>query len=118
MNDMDNRKSSRKKVWEDTEAIIKVDDPFSSGSRKRMTISGNVDNLSTGGLFLKTMETVPLSSEVEITINFDPASPSGDLSVKAYGETVHVSDNGVGIRFTSIDMVKLQQCIITKMNQK
>jgi len=117
MNDVNNRKSSRKKVWQDTEATIKMDDPFSIGSRKTLTIKGIVDNLSTGGMFLKTAESVPLTSKAEITINFDPASSSSDLSVKAYGKIVHSTENGVGIEFTSIDMAELQQCIIKKMNK-
>jgi hypothetical protein len=118
MNDVNNRGTSRKKVWQDTEATIKVDDPFSAGSRKTMIIKGIVDNLSTGGMFLKTKESVPVSSKAEILINFDPVSNSSDLCVKAYGEIVRVAENGVGIKFTSIDMAELQQCIIKKMNQK
>ncbi len=104
MNDVNNRESTRKKVWQDTEATIKVNDPFSSGSRKTMTINGIVDNLSTGGMFLKTEESVPVSSKAEIIIKFDPASSSSDLSVKAYGTIVNAAENGVGIKFTSIDM--------------
>ncbi|MBC2717311.1 MAG: PilZ domain-containing protein [Desulfobacteraceae bacterium] len=118
MNNVNNRKFTRKKVWQDTEATIKVDDPFSAGSRKTLTIKGIVDNLSTGGMFLITEESVPVSSKAEITINFDPASSSSDLSVKAYGKTVHSAENGVGIEFTSINMAELQQCIIKKMNQR
>ena len=118
MNDINNRKFSRKKVWQDTEATIKMDDPFSIGSRKTLTIKGIVDNLSIGGMFLKTEESVPVESKAEITINFDPASSSSDLSVKAYGKIVHAVENGVGIEFTSINMEELQQCIIKKMNQK
>jgi hypothetical protein len=118
MSDENNRKFSRKKVWQDTEATIKVNDPFSGGSRKTMTIKGIVENLSTGGMFLKTDESVPVSSIAEIIINFDPASGSNDLEVKASGEIVHSVENGMGIKFTSIDMVELQQCIIKKMNKR
>ena len=118
MNDENNRKFLRKKVWDDTEATIKVDDPFSSGSRQTITIKGIVGNLSTGGMFLKTQEPVPASSKAEILINFDPTSVASNLSVKAYGETVRSVENGVGIRFTTIDMAELQQCIIKRMNKK
>ena len=116
MNGENNRKSTRKKVWEDTEATIKVDDPFAGGSRKTITIKGIVDNLSTGGMFLRTKETVPALSKSEITINFDPVSNTSDLVVKALGEIVYACDSGMGIKFTSIDMAELQQCIIKKMN--
>ena len=81
-----------------------------------MTVKGIVDNLSTGGMFLKTREVVPVLSKAEIIINFDPASGSSDLSVKAYGETVHQAENGIGIKFTSINLAELQQCIVKKMN--
>ena len=118
MNDENNRKFTRKKVWQDTEATIKVNDPFGGGSRKTLTIKGIVDNLSTGGMFLKTDESVPVSSKAEIIINFDPVSGSTDLSVKASGEIVHSVEDGVGIKFTSIDLAELQQCIIKRMNQK
>ncbi len=118
MNDVNNRESTRKKVWPDTEATIKVNDPFSEGSRKTMTIKGIVGNLSTGGMFLKTNEPVPVSSSAEIMINFDPVSNSADLLVKAVGEIVHADEDGVGIKFKSINMAELQQCIIKKMNKK
>jgi len=117
MSDVNNRKFSRKKVWQDTEATIKMDDPFSVGSRKTLIIKGIVDNLSTGGMFLKTEESVPVASNAEITINFDPDTSSSDLTVKAFGKIVHAAENGVGIEFTSINMAELQQCIIKKMNK-
>jgi len=117
MSDENHREFARKKVWPDTEATIKVDDPFGEGSRKTLTIKGIVDNLSTGGMFLNTLEPVPLSAKAEITINFDPAENAPELSLKAYGETVHAAENGVGIKFSSIDMSELQQCIIKKMNK-
>jgi len=72
---------------------------------------------STGGMFLKTKESVPVSSKAEIIIKFDPASSSSDLCVKAHGKVVRVDENGVGIKFTSIDMAELHQCIIKKMNK-
>lgn len=114
----DNRKTSRKIVWDDTEATIIVDDPFTSGSRKTITIKGIVGNLSSGGMFLNTQESVPVSSKAEILIKFDPASSTSDLSVKAYGEIVRAVENGVGIKFTTIDMAALQQCIIKRMNKR
>ena len=117
MDDVNNREATRKKVWPDTEATIKVNDPFSAGSRKTITIRGIVDNLSTGGMFIKTQEPVPVSSNAEIIINFDPVSNSADLMVKASGEIVHATEKGVGIKFTSINMAELQQCIIKKMNK-
>lgn len=118
MNEENNRKFLRKKVWDDTEATMKVDDPFSSGSRQTITIKGIIGDLSTGGMFLKTQDSVPVSSKAEIIINFDPASSSSDFSLKAHGETVHITENGVGVRFTTIDLEKLQKCIIKRMNKR
>lgn len=118
MADNNNRTHARKKVWEDSRATIKLNDPFSTDSRSRLTINGIVSDLSTGGIFLKTTESVPLSSKVEIEICFDPDSATDKISVTATGETVHTRDEGVGIKFTTIDLLALQQCIIKKMNKR
>lgn len=80
-------------------------------------MKGTVGNLGSNGLFLKTFEDVPVPARADITINFDPNSHAAGLYLKASGETVHSTGDGVGIKFTSIDVSKLQQCIIEKMNR-
>jgi len=68
-------------------------------------------------MFFNTHEFIPVPGKAEITIQFDADSASDDLAVDASGETVRLTKQGVGIKFTDIDMVKLQKCIINKMNQ-
>jgi len=110
------RKNTRSRVWPDTEATIKFTDGFSTNGG-RITVKGIVDNLGSNGMFLNTIEVVPVPSRADITINFDPNPSTEDLYLKASGETVHATGDGVGIKFTSIDVSKLQQCIIEKMNR-
>jgi hypothetical protein len=112
------RKVTRSQVWPETEATLKVADSYVKSSRAFITIKGSVSDLGSSGMFLVTPEVVPVPAKAEILIDFDPASKrSSDLKLNATGETVRATNEGVGIRFTSIDLVRLQQCIISKMNQ-
>lgn len=109
------RKNTRTKVWPDTKATIKVVDPMSP-VRKILTITGNVSDLGGHGLFLITNQPVPVPARAEILIDFDPSHPSS-LTTEALGEVVRSAENGVGIRFTSINMERLQNCILARMNR-
>lgn len=111
------RKNTRSRVWPDTEATVRVADGFSYNSGGRITFKGIVGNLGSTGMFLKTTEKVPVPARADIEINFDPESKEAGITIKASGETVHSTKEGVGIRFTVIDVAKLQQCIIAKMNR-
>lgn len=84
--------------------------------RQFLTIKGKVENLGANGMFLLTDERVPVPAIAEITINFDTSSNLPDLLMTASGKTVRLSKNGVGIKFTAIDLSKLQKCIIHKIN--
>lgn len=75
-------------------------------------------DLGSSGMLFLTKDHVPLNTVVAITINFDPSSKSSDLSLSASGKTVRITEGGVGIKFTSIDLNKLQKCIISKLNHK
>ncbi|MGM0452129.1 MAG: PilZ domain-containing protein [Thermodesulfobacteriota bacterium] len=111
------RKNTRSQVWQDLEATIKVNDPFGgSVARKILTVSGAVLDLGGTGMFLKTRENVPVPAKAEITIDFDP-SGNGNLTISAMGETVRSTADGVGIRFTTIDLTRLQHCIMARMNR-
>jgi len=118
MQETNYRKVTRSQVWPETEATLKVADTFTRGSRAFITIKGSVSDLGSSGMFLMTSELVPVPAKAEITIDFDPASKqSSNLKLTATGETVRLTPEGVGIKFTTIDLVRLQQCIISKMNQ-
>lgn len=108
------RNSIRNEAWQDTVATIKVINSSSFGSRKTISIKGIVDNISSTGLFLKTNNFIPIHTLAGIIIDFDPNSKKN--SVIALGETIRVTKNGVGIKFTSIDISALQRCIINKIN--
>lgn len=109
------RENTRTRVWADTKATIKVADPYSL-SREVLTISGGVADLGGTGMFLVTGDPVPVPAEAEISIDFDPARPSLHR-VHARGQIVRSSEDGVGIRFTDIDLNRLQQCILARMNR-
>lgn len=112
------RRSTRSKVWKDTKAILKIHDYNDFGSRKIIRINGNVTDIGSDGMFLSSLEYIPVPAKAEITINFDPDSDFNDCSILVQGETVRESKKGVGIKFTSIDVKKLQECIINKMNKR
>lgn len=109
------RKNTRTKVWPDTKATIKVADPMSP-VRKILTVTGNVSDLGAHGLFLITNEAVPVPAKAEIFIDFDPLHPAS-VAIEALGEVVRSAENGVGIRFTTINVERLQNCILARMNR-
>jgi len=111
------RRNTRSQVWPDTEATIKVAEAFGSDSRRQVVIKGKVTNLGASGMFLQTNEIVPVSAPAEIIINFDPESTISALVLRTTGQVIHSTPDGIGIRFTSIDLAKLQKCIVGKMNK-
>jgi hypothetical protein len=113
---MKKRKDTRSGVWPDTDATIKVQENMTSNKIDYLTFKGKVENLGSSGMFLLTDELVPVPAIAEITINFDSASSKSDLWMTASGKTVRSTQKGVGIKFTSIDLTKLQKCIIKNIN--
>lgn len=111
------RKNTRTQVWPDTEATIKVAEAYGADSRRHIMVKGKVVNLGSSGMFLETDEIVPISAHADIIINFDPDSSTSGLVIRASGQIVHSTKEGIGIRFTNIDLAKLQKCIIGKMNK-
>ncbi len=111
------RRNTRSQVWPDTEATIKVAEAYGADSRRHIIIKGKVVNLGSSGMFLETDEIVPIDAKAEIIINFDPESTTSALVIRTTGQIVHSTKEGIGIRFTSIDLAKLQKCIIGKMNK-
>ncbi len=114
---MNKRKNTRSQAWPDTKATIKVAEAYGGSSRSHIKITGNVQNLGSNGFFIETDDIVPIPARADILIDFDPESKSSGLTIPATGETVHLSKGGIGIRFITIDLNKLQKCIIAKMNK-
>jgi hypothetical protein len=111
------RRNTRTHVWPDTEATIKVAEAYGADSRRHILVKGKVVNLGSNGMFLETDEIVPIDATADIIINFDPESATSALVIRTSGQIVHSTKEGIGIRFTSIDLAKLQKCIIGKMNK-
>jgi len=113
---MQKRRYTRSLVWPNTEATIKVQDIFSNSKKKNIKIKGEIENLGSSGMFVLTNEPIPVPATAEITINFDSESNTSDMLMTASGKTVRMTSKGVGIKFTAIDLSKLQKCIIQKIN--
>lgn len=111
------RKVTRSPVWPETEAIVTYVDKLNLKTNNRVSVRGGLGDLGSSGMFLITEEDIPLNTLVDIVINFDPSSPSTELSLSATGETVRVAKEGIGIRFASIDLKQLQKCIISRLNR-
>jgi hypothetical protein len=108
------RKYNRSAVWKDVIATLTVSDPRSSKVRRK-TIKGGVKDMGAKGMFLLSPEEVPIGAKAKVVIEFDPEQP-GRLSLRAEGETVRHSPEGVGIFFTSIDLRQFLFCITEKIN--
>ena len=110
------RKNTRSAVWEDITATIDVSNPFATKGRGKMIIQGSVKDIGAHGMFLVSKDVVPVDAKAEIVIDFNPEQP-GKLLLAAEGKTVRKNAEGVAIRFTRIDLRKLQQCIMERMNR-
>ena len=113
---MQKRRYTRSGAWPDTHATIKIQQPFSFNKIEYVTVQGKVGNLGASGMFLMTEQLIPVPGFAEITINFESNPKISDLSLNAIGRTVRLDKNGVGIKFTSIDLKMLQKCIVKKIN--
>ncbi len=111
------RKVTRSPVWPETQAIVTYADKMTMKTQHQLSVRGGLGNLGSSGMFLITDEKIPLNTRVDIVINFDPSSPATELSLSATGETVRIAREGVGIRFTNINLNQLQKCIISKLNR-
>lgn len=109
------RKNTRSAVWEDITATMEVDDPYDPKGRTRLTVEGKVKDIGAEGMFFISSENIPVDVKAEIVIDFNPGEP-GVWTVAAKGKTVRKAPDGVGVRFTSIDLLKMQQCIMARMN--
>jgi hypothetical protein len=55
-----------------------------------------IEDISVGGVFLKTMTPLTIGRPITITI----PSTDGHHNIKVHGEVVRVTEDGVGIQFT------------------
>ena len=88
---MEKRNSAR--VAFQVHAVVKIKDT---------EIEGDVDNLSTGGMFFKTAEELTINDTVDITIYLHGSSSR--LALDMTGKIVRNIDTGVAIKFTELDL--------------
>lgn len=111
------RKSTRNKVWPETEAQLEFCDKTSMESNSLITIKAYVDNLSANGIFILTEELIPTDTLVDIIIDFEPGEQPPNI-IQATGVVVRREEKGVAIEFKMIDTLLLGECILAKLNSK
>ncbi len=111
------RNSTRSQVWAETEATVRFLNSMNARDSKARAITGKVLDVGASGMFVETSETPANDADVDIEIRFDPGSKSSPLKLRARGKITRVTDRGMGIRFLSIDLARLQECIVKKMNR-
>ena len=91
MEDQEKRNISR--ITFRTNATVKKD-----GS----VIQGGIRDLSLKGVFIKTQDSLPVQSDVDIEIHLSGAAT--DLSVQVNGTVVRNSPDGIAFKFSNMDL--------------
>ena len=65
------------------------------------TVNGDVENLSTNGMFMNTTEKIPVDTPVEVSIYL--SGTTSELSLKISGVIVRRDDKGVAVTFKEIE---------------
>lgn len=65
------------------------------------TVNGDVENLSTNGMFMNTKENVPTDKEVEVSIYL--SGTTSELSLNINGVVVRKESKGVAVNFKEIE---------------
>jgi hypothetical protein len=64
-------------------------------------VTGDVLNLSTNGVFIKTQEVIPLETGVEVLIHL--SGTTSDLSLKILGDVIRADTEGVAVKFRELE---------------
>lgn len=67
-----------------------------------LNIEGDVDNLSTGGMLVNAAGNVPINEPLNISILL--YGSSSHLSLSIIGKAVRISEKGIAIKFTELDL--------------
>jgi len=65
------------------------------------TVNGDVENLSTNGMFMNTIENIPLNTAVDVSIYL--SGSTSELSLKINGIVVRKETRGVAVTFREIE---------------
>lgn len=110
------RNATRSQAWPETKAYLEFLLPNGHEAIKKYRTCGDVRDIGAGGMFLHTRDFIPLATNLGITICFDSGTRKKNLSISAKGRVVRSDSDGVGIRFTSINLNRFRDCVITKIN--
>jgi hypothetical protein len=66
-----------------------------------VTVNGDVENLSTNGMFMKTSENIPVDTAVEVSIYL--SGTTSELSLKINGVVSRKEEKGVAVIFKEIE---------------
>ena len=65
------------------------------------TVNGDVENLSTNGMFMNTSEKIPVDTDVDVSIYL--SGTTSELSLKINGIIVRNESKGVAVNFREIE---------------
>jgi len=65
------------------------------------TANGDVENLSTNGMFMNTSENIPINTDVEVSIYL--SGTTSELSLKINGIVIRKDVKGVAVNFKEIE---------------
>ncbi|MBS3757556.1 MAG: response regulator [Desulfobacterales bacterium] len=111
------RYATRSRAWPETKAYLEFGLPDGHDTIKKYRSSGDVRDIGACGMFLNTRDFIPVTTHLDITICFDENPRTQKLSINAGGQVVRSCRDGVGIRFTSIDLNRFLDCLIEKINR-
>ena len=116
-NRTEKRNATRSRIGGKFEAEVQYRDPYDNQRSNIITARGRIDDLGSKGIFLSTGDEVPLEKSLDIRILFEPMVPDG-LSMKARGVAVRKTPEGVGIKFTDINVGRLGECVMEMLSRE
>ena len=111
------RNATRSRAWPETIAYLEFLLPNGHETIRKYRACGDVRDIGAGGMFLHTSHSIPVETSLGITICFDSENSMQNLSISAKGQVVRSENDGVGIRFTSINLNRSRDCVIKKINR-
>jgi len=71
-------------------------------TQAEITIKGEVRNISLQGLYIETDGKLEAGLPVDVSIQLSGTTP--EVAIKATGSVVRIDENGIGIKFSKIDV--------------
>lgn len=109
------RKNTRNKVWPETEVHVSFRNKAELKANNLVKFRADVGNLGSSGIFIKTDEHINTGTEVDLKVDFQPGAHP-PIFIHATGRVVRIEKSGFAVSFTDIDVKKLGECIMAKLN--